>query len=291
MKRMILVVAMTFLMGVTPPSPPSPPTAPGPVSPVPVLMYHDLTEKGKGSQYVIPIKMFTAQMEFLVREGYHTITTRQYADFLNHKGELPAKPVMLTFDDWYPAQYKLARPVLNRLKLHAVFFVYTSRIDSPEQERRLKELQGEGQEIASHTVHHYYLTQSPCNAQWKCCRSMKPCTVNQIREEIFNSRDALTKVLGAPPFSIGWPGAFWNDLTIKMAMEAGYRATYGVENQVMENGVLTNRVGLTKSPELIYRTEIGGMCNLKFFPTAVTTQRCCLTSTLKFYRHCVMMEP
>lgn len=261
------------------------------LSPVPVLMYHEVSAESPGRQFSMPVALFQQQMEFLASQGYHTILTPQYVDYLKKGKPLPPKPVMITFDDWTPGQFELARPILNRLRLRAVFFVPTEKARALSEAEKLRALAADGHEIGSHSVHHYYLTQTNCNARWKCCGKMRPCTLQEIRAEIFDSRVELQNILGRPPLAIAWPGNYFNDQTIALALAAGYEATYAVENQVMENGVLTNRVGVTTGPEKIYRTEIGGMCNMNFFPKAVATQRCCLSSSRSFHRHCLMMEP
>ena len=256
-------------------------------SPVTVLMYHKIAENTDGNQFTIPLERFEKQMQYLVDNGYESILTEDYVAFLENEEKLPEKPVMITFDDWTPGQYKLARPVLNRLGLHAVFFVITGKLKSEEEKEKLKKLHSEGHEIGSHTIHHYYLTQKNCNAKWKCCRKLKPCTRQEMKQEIYDSKKKLEAILGKPVISFSWPGNYFNEKTEDMAKQAGYKGIYAVERQVMEDGVLTNRVGVTKRPARIYRTEIGGQCTIEYFEKALKTQRCCLVSSRKFHRYCI----
>ena len=65
---------------------------------VPVLMYHHISSS-PGMIIVTP-ENFAAQMAYLASAGYRTLGSRQLAAFL--AGEpVPAKSVVLTFDDGY----------------------------------------------------------------------------------------------------------------------------------------------------------------------------------------------
>jgi len=281
---------MTLLVAATAETPVAPASVPQ-LSPVTVLMYHNVVDQSTGSKFAIPISLFKEQMQYLVDHGYHTILSENYVRFLKGEAQLPEKSVVITFDDWKPGQYDLARPILNRLGLHAIFFVITEKVRTPSERAKLQTLLAEGHEIGSHTVHHYYLGQEPCNAKWKCCQQLQPCTEAQIRSEIVQSHQDLAAILGTAPLSIAWPGNFFDDKMITLALEDGYLGSYAVELQTMEDGVLTNRVGITQNPRVIYRTEIGGQCEMQYFAKAVTSQRCCIVSARKFYRHCTPQEP
>jgi peptidoglycan/xylan/chitin deacetylase (PgdA/CDA1 family) len=203
---------------------------------------------------------------------------------------LPEKPVMITFDDWTPGQYALAYPALKEFGFTAVFYVISGMAEKPGEKEKIREMAADGFEIGSHTVHHYYLTQDNCNKEWKCCHALKLCSEAEMRSEIFDSRSALERIGGAAVLSIAWPGNYFNGLTMRLAAEAGYTSAFAVEEQVMEDGILTNRVGVTTEPMKIYRTEIDGFCGLDLFPAAVVTQRCCVKSDRPFHRHCLPQE-
>lgn len=258
-----------------------------PLSPVTVLVYHKLTAAPTGDTFTMPVALFEAQMQLLVAEGYRTILSADYLALLRDGKPAPAPAVVLTFDDWTPDHYELARPILNRLGLKAIFFVTTEKIGSDAERAKLRTLASEGHEIASHTVHHYFVGQSPCDKDWKCCRQRRPCTDAEIRTELGESRATLEAVLGTKVTGFAWPGNFFDARLTKMARAAGYETIYAVERQVTEDGVPTNRVGVTRSPETIYRTEISGQCDLPHFRKALVDQRCCVVSARPFHRFCV----
>ncbi|AYW45984.1 polysaccharide deacetylase family protein [Tetragenococcus koreensis] len=106
------------------------------------LMYHEIREKGtfdtqnpspilvkQSYEDALPTKLFCdftdfkAQMDFLEKENYHTLTLQEIKDFYQKGKDLPEKSVLLTFDDAYQSIYKYAYPILQQKNFHAVCFV------------------------------------------------------------------------------------------------------------------------------------------------------------------------
>ncbi|MGO2853715.1 MAG: polysaccharide deacetylase family protein, partial [Tetragenococcus koreensis] len=103
------------------------------------LMYHEIREKGtfdtqnpspilvkQSYEDALPTKLFCdftdfkAQMDFLEKENYHTLTLQEIKDFYQKGKDLPEKSVLLTFDDAYQSIYKYAYPILQQKNFHAV---------------------------------------------------------------------------------------------------------------------------------------------------------------------------
>src|ERR1700685_390702 len=75
--------------------------------------------------YNTTLANFTAEMAYLHRQGYATITPQQYANWLDGvKQLLPAQPILLTFDDAFVSDTQ-ATPVLEKYGFSAVVFVIT----------------------------------------------------------------------------------------------------------------------------------------------------------------------
>ena len=90
---------------------------------VPILCYHRL---GSGaSKMIVSPAAFEAQMAWLVRHGYHVVRLSDLTGFLAGQRPLPARSVVLTFDDGYESFYRHAFPVLKKYGLPATVFVYT----------------------------------------------------------------------------------------------------------------------------------------------------------------------
>ena len=88
---------------------------------VPVLLYHHIAEDAADYTTVTP-ETFEEQMRFLAENGYHTVTIQQMIDYVCHGGELPDKPVCVTFDDGYLSNYEYAWPILERYGLNATIY-------------------------------------------------------------------------------------------------------------------------------------------------------------------------
>jgi peptidoglycan/xylan/chitin deacetylase (PgdA/CDA1 family) len=263
------------------------PASSGPNLDIPILMYHDFTRAAQGSQFATSIDLFAQQMQYLVDNHYVSVLPADLAAAAHGAKPLPARAVMITFDDWYPSQYTLAVPVLDRLGLKGVFFVMSGKVKDPAEQKKLRELTAAGHAIGSHTVHHYYLTKTTCGKKTSgCCTVGRACTDAEITAELTQSKRDLDAILGAPVTALAWPGNYFDDRAIALAQKAGYETLFAVERQTYEDGLLVNTVGTTADLATIHRVEIGGQCTMDYFPRSLQDHRCCLVSDREFHRHC-----
>jgi PKD repeat protein len=104
---------------------------------VPILMYHGVAEEFARSVpdpegINMSIDKFVDQMETLKRNGYETISLYDYMDFRAGTSQLPAKPVIITFDDGRKDSYYNTDDVLKDLGFKATMFVLTGA--APEKD-------------------------------------------------------------------------------------------------------------------------------------------------------------
>src|SRR5207244_3165540 len=88
-------------------------------APIPVLMYHVIGDPGPGQPNVslfVSGPEFQAEMKWLADRGYRGVTLQQAYDYWRHAVALPAKPVVISFDDGYLGQYTRGFPVLQGLR-------------------------------------------------------------------------------------------------------------------------------------------------------------------------------
>jgi len=78
---------------------------------VPVLMYHKVDE-WTPSTYFVSLHNFRDQAFFLRDQGYTSVTFQDLYDHLRGIKQLPAKSVIITFDDAYDNLYPHAMPLL-----------------------------------------------------------------------------------------------------------------------------------------------------------------------------------
>jgi len=98
-----------------------------PARSVPVLMYHHVSPAA-GAVTVSP-EHFADQMALLAREGYTTLGARAFSEYLAGK-RVPAKSVVLTFDDGYLDNWVHAHPVLAKHGFTALGFLVSGWVNS-----------------------------------------------------------------------------------------------------------------------------------------------------------------
>jgi len=88
-------------------------------------MYHRICDIA-GDPFSISPESFAQQLEFLKKNGYHTITLQMLYQHLQSGIVLPKKPVILTFDDAYEDNLINALPLLNQYEMTGTVFIITS---------------------------------------------------------------------------------------------------------------------------------------------------------------------
>ena len=94
---------------------------------LPVIMYHSITE-GNGTYQVSPA-MLELDLQYLLAQGYETVSAEQLIAYTQGHGALPEKPVLLTFDDGFYNNLSAALPLLERYDMCAVVSVVGAYTD------------------------------------------------------------------------------------------------------------------------------------------------------------------
>ena len=122
---------------------------------VPILCYHRF---GSGtSKMVMSPTKFATQLDWLARNGYRVIHLAELGDFLAGRKALPAKSVVITFDDGYESVHRHAFPLLRQYGFPATLFVYTDFVGAGDALRwsQMKEMADSGLvDIQSHSKSH-----------------------------------------------------------------------------------------------------------------------------------------
>lgn len=67
---------------------------------LPILMYHKV-RPAPADDLTVPLDVFNSQMAVLADRGYESISFARLQEFHRGSGTLPARPILLTFDDAY----------------------------------------------------------------------------------------------------------------------------------------------------------------------------------------------
>ncbi|MFI3252967.1 MAG: polysaccharide deacetylase family protein [Eubacteriales bacterium] len=89
---------------------------------VPIFMYHDISESGEG-EFTIAADDFEAHIKALSDAGVEGVSFQDLINFVYYDGDLPEKPVVITFDDGYASNYELAYPILEKYNMKATLFL------------------------------------------------------------------------------------------------------------------------------------------------------------------------
>lgn len=109
---------------------------------VPILMYHHLlpeadivANKFTNNGAIISTEDFSEQMKYLKDNGYQTLFWKEACEYLEQGRPLPAKSVVITFDDGYESNYIYAYPILKELGLKATINVVVKSSEIEPAER------------------------------------------------------------------------------------------------------------------------------------------------------------
>ncbi len=184
---------------------------------VPILTYHTVrphhpAETIFAQQFEETPAVFGQQLDYLLQQGYNAISFRDLIDYFKSSKPLPAKPVILTFDDGWETQYEYVFPELRKRNLTATFFIFTNAIGRNHYMSwdQIGELDKAGMTIGSHTKFHPYLFKMTDHAAlWK---------------EIAESKDNIESRIHKPVYVLAYPFGLYNDQNITVTKEAGYEA-------------------------------------------------------------------
>lgn len=185
-------------------------------STVAILVYHKiLTIDPQVAQKHTSLKKFNVdpeifreEMSYVIDKGYTVLTMHDLLARVR-EGNMPEKPLVITFDDGWKSQYQNALPVLNFYNLPATFYIYTGVVGSPAYMNwdELKDLVARGMEIGGHTKTHPRLTKVP---------------LLRLNSELSESKTLLQNKLGILVTDFAYPYGDYNDLVIKAVKQAGY---------------------------------------------------------------------
>lgn len=185
-----------------------------------MLMYHAVMP-GAGTPswpWAVSAGRFEAQLDYLVREGWRTLTM---ADLADNDAHPPLRSVVITFDDGY-ADNLVAVNMLAQRGMRASWFIVSGSVGQqpnwPADGRPdgrllstqdLRDMRAAGMEIGSHTRSHRALTET---------------ALAELDGELRGARQDLEDMLSAPVLSFAYPYGKFDVTCVEAVRAAGYRA-------------------------------------------------------------------
>lgn len=189
---------------------------------VPVLLYHHLlpaAEHDGTNGAIVSVEDFRQQMDFLFKNGYHTVTLADLYLFIQGEKNLPERSVVITFDDGYRSNYDYAVPILRQYRFRAVQFPITSYI---ENYHPWLPHMGWGLIAAAADVFEYH-SHSHALHFYKGVRAAILVTPEeQLRKDLYHSRELLDC------FAFSYPFGVWSREAIRLLKETGYKMAFTI---------------------------------------------------------------
>jgi peptidoglycan/xylan/chitin deacetylase (PgdA/CDA1 family) len=213
------------------------------LQPVPILMYHVVSAPPANAPYpelyVRPAD-FRGQVAWLASHGYHAVTLQRVFDSWRGAATLPSKPVVLSFDDGYLSDVRVALPVLRERRWPGVLNLEVRNLRPVWGIRPpgIRKLLAAGWELDAHSLTHPDLTQ------------VDP---PRLKEEVAGSREALRTRFHVPVNFFCYPAGRYDAVVVAAVQAAGYL------------GATTTRYGLARPSELyvLARVRVSGADGVK----------------------------
>lgn len=177
---------------------------------VPIFMYHyvrDMKRKPDvlGWNLSINTADFEKQMKYLSDEGYETIHLEDLPERL-----VPAKAVVLSFDDATEDFYLTALPILKKYDLVASVAVIASKVGTENYmtEAQIRECIEAGMEVVSHSFDHMNISYFDLAG---------------IRNQVQKSKEFFDDVLDLEVESFVYPAGKYDSRVVKILSEEGFK--------------------------------------------------------------------
>jgi peptidoglycan/xylan/chitin deacetylase (PgdA/CDA1 family) len=196
---------------------------------LPVLMYHSVSDAPSASARALSVRPaeFGAQLDYLRREGFTGLTFGELGRRRRTGEALPARPVVLTFDDGYADFIDEALPKLIEHGFPATVFVTTGWLRDAGRHAagtapgrmlswaQLAKLSAAGIEVAAHSHSHSQLDQ---------------LSATRLRADLGDCKRLLEDRLGRPVRSLAYPYGYSSKRVRTVAREIGYLQAAAVAN-------------------------------------------------------------
>ena len=179
----------------------------------PVLMYHVINPPPAGAPFpglYVPAAEFSEQMHALARAGFHAVTLQQLFRHWHDGAPLPAKPVVITFDNGYQSQYSNALPILRGLGWKAVENMQLAGLPPSQgglSEEQVRGLISAGWELDTQGLSHADLiTLSP----------------TELHEQVAVARRRIQRLYHVPVNWFCYPSGHYDAAVVAAVKQAGF---------------------------------------------------------------------
>ncbi len=246
-----------------------------------VLMYHKVNDL-PDNPLTMPVSLFDEQMDQLRELGYTVVGLDAVLDHYTRRKPLPAKAVLITFDDGYHDNLDNAARVLRKHGYPGVLFVPIGYLDDrqplPHEERlasqgilnrtldwdELVELERDGIRIESHGISH---------------RPLADLEVDEAAREIALSKLRLEERLGRPVRAFSYvkgSEAHYKAVHLSLVRQAGYDVAFTAvsgSNSPATDPLQLRRYNIEPYSPRTFELVLSGACDLIAVKDTITGTR------------------
>jgi peptidoglycan/xylan/chitin deacetylase (PgdA/CDA1 family) len=193
---------------------------------IPILLYHSVPDDYAQAtdRLSVSADLFADHMQAVVESQRVPVTIGEIAAALGGKGELPERPVAITFDDGYDNTLHAVKLVTER-ELRATVYVTTGHIDADSMisTEHLLALarQTDVVELGAHSVTHPHLDE---------------LSAAEINREVCVSKVSLEHLLRRPVETFAYPFGSYDQRVIQAVIGAGFKSAVAVKNALSHSG-------------------------------------------------------
>ncbi len=183
-----------------------------------ILMYHNVSSETPASTSV-SVEKFTQHMQYLADNQYTVWPLFKTLQHLATGKTIPAKTVVLTFDDAYQSVYEQAFPVLKEKGWPFTVFVTTQYIGEGYTNfmswQQLREIRQSGGEVGNHSLSHPHFVRrrgAETDQQWR----------QRIIDEVQQAQTILQQNAVSPILAVAYPYGEYSKEVKELLRELGY---------------------------------------------------------------------
>lgn len=182
---------------------------------IPIILYHRVLRQG--DRFSVEPEVFDEHLAAVRESGRVPLTVPDLAAGLTGSSPLPARPVVLTFDDGTADFYDTALPRLMRAGLPVTLYVTTAELGRPGMLswEDVAAVAATGVEVGAHSRTHPHLDVVPRQ---------------RAEREIARSRSDVEQHLTRPCRSFAYPHGSYDGTVRRLVAAAGFTSAVAVRN-------------------------------------------------------------
>lgn len=211
---------------------------------VPIIMYHSiLKDEAMRGEFVVSPAQVERDIQYLKENGYTAVFVNDLIRYVNYGGELPEKPVILTFDDGTYNNFTYLLPLLEEYDYKASISVvgsYTVKESESGEEPNpaysylrfedINAMRDSGYvEFCNHTYDMHNL------GQRTGIRRMEGESYEEYRsifiKDVFKVQELLDENCGFKPNVFTYPYGASGESARRLVKNSGFEASMGVEEK------------------------------------------------------------